>query len=253
MNDFFVLIPARLGSVRLANKMLLDLKGTPLVIRTAQRAQQSAAKKTLIATDSDEIAEKATAHGIPVVRTGKHHTGTDRLAEAAKKLGVADDAIIVNVQGDEPLIDPELINQVANQLCLDKEATMATAAAKLTNKTALLNPNTVKVVCNYQQRALYFSRAAIPWPRDYFELDQQKQKKIPPNTALQHIGIYAYRNHFLQKFTSLSVGHLERIESLEQLRALEHGYTISVYFYPNPPAPGVDTLEDFQKIKLLLE
>lgn len=250
--SFYVLIPARLQSTRLENKMLIDLHGVPLVVRTAQQAQRSAAKKVCIATDSEQIARAAQQHDIPVVRTQAHDTGTDRIAEAAHTLGLAADEIIVNVQGDEPLIDPVLINQVAGQLKNNSCASMATAAAALTDAQSLFDPNVVKVVCNAQQQALYFSRAPIPWERDRFDAAQKPTGNLTPHMALQHIGLYAYKNHFLQCFPHLPPGVLERLESLEQLRALEHGHTIAVYLYDQTPAPGVDTANDLKQVRTLL-
>lgn len=254
--DFYVLIPARLESTRLKNKMLLDLNGLPLVIRTAQQAQKSSAQRVFIATDNSEIAAVAKTHGIDCVITRQHETGTDRLAEATEQLKLPKEAIIVNVQGDEPLIDPQLINAVAEQLKIDPQAQMATAAAPLTTQNNLFNPNIVKVVCNNQQQAMYFSRAPIPWARGSYDAttpaSSSADTQNPAFDALHHIGIYAYRNDFLQLFPSLTSGTLERLESLEQLRALEHGATIRVLHWPKTPAPGVDTAEDLDLVRELL-
>jgi|SRR5690625_1022607 len=250
--SFSVLIPARLESARLKNKMLVDIHGVPLVVRTARQALRSQADRVYIATDSEAIAQAAQRHDIAVVRTQAHETGTDRIAQAAQILDLAAEEIIVNVQGDEPLIDPALINKVAAQLHNDPEASMATAAAPLTKGDSFFNPNIVKVVCNTRQQALYFSRAPIPWDRDAFDTAQYKPPKKAPAQTLQHIGIYAYKNHFLQRFPQLSPGVLERLESLEQLRALEHGYAITVYTYPATPPPGVDTDADLQQVRSLL-
>ncbi|HLS16246.1 MAG TPA: 3-deoxy-manno-octulosonate cytidylyltransferase [Paenalcaligenes sp.] len=260
--DFYVLIPARLESTRLENKMLQDLQGVPLVVRTAQQAQKSAAQAVYIATDNAQIAAVARAHGIDHVMTRSHETGTDRLAEAAHILDLPPDAIIVNVQGDEPLIDPLLINAVAQQLQQDTEAAMATAAAPLKERAQLFDPNIVKVVCDFQQQALYFSRAPIPWERDGDNSPDASSKGAasrgdtppndPPAPALHHMGIYAYRNAFLQRFPTLSPGVLERLESLEQLRALEHGETIRVHRWPKTPAPGIDTAQDLALVRQLL-
>lgn len=250
--SFYVLIPARLESARLKNKMLLDIHGIPLVVRTARQAQRSRARQVYIATDSEHIAQAAQSHGIAVVHTRAHDTGTDRIAEAAQTLGLAAEDIIINVQGDEPLIDPTLIDEVADQLRNDLEASMATAAAPLTDGDSFFNPNIVKVVCNARQQALYFSRAPIPWVRAVFDTAQHGPSKKTPSQALHHIGIYAYKNHFLQRFPQLTPGILERLESLEQLRALEHGYAISVYPYPATPPPGVDTDADLRQVRSLL-
>src|SRR5699024_7213004 len=213
--DFHVLIPARLESSRLKNKMLLDLQGVPLVIRTAQQALKSVAKQVCIATDNEHIDALAKAHNIKHVLTRNHETGTDRLAEAAQILGLPTDAIIVNVQGDEPLIDPELINAVAQQLH-GSQANMATAAAPIEQRAQLFNPNTVKVVCDFKKQALYFSRAPIPWERNDDDTHNWSQAvsdldQPAPAQALHHIGIYAYRNAFLQRFPTLAPGTLERL------------------------------------------
>jgi|SRR5690625_818181 len=255
--SFYVLIPARLESTRLKNKMLLDLEGLPLIVRTARQAQQSAAAQVWVATDSTQIADTVRQYGIQAVLTQDHPTGTDRLAEAAQLLQFKDQDIIVNVQGDEPLIDPALIDQVAAQLQNDAQASMATAAAPLADGPSLFNPNIVKVVCNTKQQALYFSRAPIPWARDAFdsyqEDTQQPAHRLTPVHARHHIGIYAYRHAFLQQFPVLPTGSLEQLESLEQLRALEHGHIISVYLCPEPPAGGVDTLDDLRRIRRYLQ
>jgi len=254
--DFHVLIPARLESARLKNKMLLDLLGVPLVIRTAQQALKSNAQKVYIATDNDQIAALAQAHNIKHVLTRTHETGTDRLAEAAQILKLPAEAVIVNVQGDEPLIDPELINAVAKQL-QGSRANMATAAAPIEQRAQLFNPNTVKVVCNFEQQALYFSRAPIPWARndndahDWAQASSDLDQPAPAQ-ALHHIGIYAYRNAFLQRFPTLAPGVLERLESLEQLRALEHGEIIRVHHWHKAPAPGIDTAQDLARVRKLL-
>jgi 3-deoxy-manno-octulosonate cytidylyltransferase (CMP-KDO synthetase) len=224
--------------------MLADLAGQPLVVRVAQRALLSNASRVLVATDSEEIAHVTRQHNIETLLTlATHPTGTDRLAECAGKLGLADDEMIVNVQGDEPLIEPALINQVADALAEDGQAAIATCAATLTDPSASANPNVVKVVRDLQGRALYFSRSSIPFIRN----------SNPPVTALHHIGIYAYRVAFLRAFPTLSQGVLEQAESLEQLRALEHGFKICVSVTDRPVAGGVDTEADLQRVRRIFE
>lgn len=232
---FQVIIPARWASTRLPGKMLADLAGKPLVVRVAQRAMQSAATSVIIATDHEPIAQAVRAHGFQAVMTAAQHpTGTDRLAETVTRLGWPDTTIVVNVQGDEPLIDPALINELAQCLLDNPDAAIATAAVRITNPDSINNPNVVKVVLNRQQQALYFSRAAIPFMRH----------DIDGLSALHHIGIYAYRVSFLHAFPELTQGLLEQAESLEQLRALEHGFKIQVLVTDRPHAAGIDTAQD---------
>jgi len=224
--------------------MLADLAGLPLVVRVAQRALLSKASRVLVATDSEAIAQATRKNNINTVMTlSSHPTGTDRLAECAHQLGLSDEEIVVNVQGDEPLIDPALINEVAHALAEDPAASIATCAAPLSDAAALANPNVVKVVRDLKGRALYFSRSNIPFIRN---TDQ-------PMTALHHIGIYAYRVAFLKAFPSLSQGLLERAESLEQLRALEHGYKICVSVTGRPAPTGVDTEDDLLRVRRVFE
>ena len=242
--EFVVIVPARWASTRLPGKMLADLAGLPLVVRVAQRALLSKALRVLVATDSEEIAQATRKHGIETLMTlASHPTGTDRLAECARALGLRDDEIVVNVQGDEPLIDPALINEVAKALGEDEQAAIATCAAPISDLDALTNPNVVKVVRDLQGRALYFSRSSIPFVRC---ADQ-------PVTALHHIGIYAYRVAFLKAFPTLSQGRLEQVESLEQLRALEHGFKICVSVTDSQVAAGVDTEADLQRVRRVFE
>ena len=249
-NSFIVVIPARQASTRLPGKMLADLGGKPMVVRVAEQALASKAARVVIATDHADIAQATRAAGIDTLMTRVDHaSGTDRLAEAAAQLGLTDQTIVVNVQGDEPLIDPQLINRVAQQLTLDTEAAIATCASPLTEATSLFNPNIVKVVCDQRERALYFSRAPIPWDRDGFQTEQRTLTRDFP--ALHHIGLYAYRVEFLKRFPVLSAGVLERLEMLEQLRALEHGYGISVLKIASHPGAGVDTPEDLLRVRRL--
>ena len=247
MNEFIALIPARLSSSRLPRKALADIAGKPMVVRVAEQAAKSRAARVVVATDHEEIAEACRAHHIEVVLTAdSHESGTTRLAEAAQILALPAETIVVNVQGDEPLIDPELINQTAQALANSK-APMATAAHPIDNFDEFLNPNVVKVILNQAGQAIYFSRAPIAYPRDTMraglrELPQEAQ-------PLRHIGIYAYRAGFLQDYAQMSVSPLENIESLEQLRVLWHGYPIAVDITTQIPAAGVDTQEDLERVR----
>lgn len=246
--EFVAIIPARSGSTRLPDKPLLDIAGAPLVVRTAQRAALSAARRVIIATDDQRIKLAAEAHGFEALLTRKDHaTGTDRLAEVAQLLELPPDGIAVNVQGDEPLIDPTVINSVAELLADRPDAAIATCASPITDADTLFNANVVKVVCTHDQRALYFSRAPIPWARD--ALAAQPATFATGLPALHHIGLYAYRSKFLQCFPALPVGPLERFESLEQLRALENGFSIVVQRVDAIPVPGVDTREDLERVR----
>ena len=250
--SFIAIVPARLASTRLPNKPLADIVGKPMVIRTAEQVKKSLAKAVYIATDSPKIAQVAQQYGFEALLThADHPTGTDRLAEAIELLGVDDNEIVVNVQGDEPLIHPELINAVAEQLHQQPNAAIATAATPYTQADDFFDPNSVKVVCGLSGQALYFSRAPIPWARDALAL-QPTQLAVGLN-ALQHIGLYAYRSCFLRQYPHLQRGPLESFESLEQLRALENGYGISVYVTQTPPAPGVDTLIDLNKVREIFQ
>lgn len=244
---FTVIIPARLASSRLPEKALADIAGKPMVVRVAERARQSEAQRIVVATDHAAIAAACSEYGIEAVLTGKQHaSGTARLAEAALLLGMADDDIAVNVQGDEPLIDPALINRTA-ELLGSGTAQMATAAHPIAEAAEFLNPNCVKVVLDQRRNALYFSRAPIAWPRDAFAATQTA---LPEGYApLRHIGLYAYRVGFLHQYVGLPPSPLESIESLEQLRVLWHGGKIAVTVYDNAPAAGVDTAEDLERVR----
>lgn len=246
--SFTVIIPARMASTRLPNKPLADIAGKPMVVRCALQALQSQARNVYIATDSQAVLAAAATHQISALLTDSAHpTGTDRLAEAAQQLGLADDEIIVNVQGDEPLIDPELINAAAQLLAQHPEADIATLAYPIANSEALFNPNVVKVVCALNGQALYFSRSPMPWARD--ALASGEPVLAPGLPALHHIGLYAYRHRFLQRFTTLAQGPLEKFEALEQLRALENGARIMVHVISHAPAAGVDTEEDLKRVR----
>ncbi len=250
--NFTVVIPARAASTRLPGKPLLDLGGLPMVVRTARQAARSGAGRVLIATDHADIARAAAEHGIEALMTRVDHpTGTDRLAEVATTLGLDDDAIVVNVQGDEPLIEPALIDAVAILLAQHPDAAIATCAAPILDAETLFNPNAVKVVCGADARALYFSRAPIPLARD--ALADGRQHLAPGLPAWLHIGLYAYRAGFLRQFPTLPPGRLERVEALEQLRALEQGFSILVHTADAIPARGVDTPEDLARVRALFD
>ncbi|HEX2531999.1 MAG TPA: 3-deoxy-manno-octulosonate cytidylyltransferase [Burkholderiaceae bacterium] len=244
--SFIVIIPARLASTRLPNKPLADLGGKPMVVRVAERAAQSGATRVAVATDHGSILAACREHGVQAYMTrADHPSGTDRIAEVAAAMGLADDAVVVNVQGDEPLIDPGLI--AATAACIDADVPMATAAHPIDDMTDVLNPNVVKVVLNKEGRALYFSRASIPWHRDGFA--RSTSVKPAGYVPLRHVGLYAYRNAFLQAYPALAVSPLEQIEALEQLRVLWHGFPIAVHVTHDTPAAGVDTPEDLVRVR----
>lgn len=248
---FTVVIPARMASSRLPNKPLADIGGLPMVVRVAQRALQSQARQVVVAADDERIVQACEMHGIRAVLTRQDHpSGSDRLAEACQLLGLAADAVVVNVQGDEPLIHPPLIDEVARILAERPEASMSTAAHAIASVQDFMNPNVVKLVMNARQLALYFSRAPIPWWRD--GLKEGSLATLPHPAPLRHIGIYGYRAGFLSLFPNLAPAPLETIESLEQLRALWHGHPIVVHVTAHPPGPGVDTPEDLERVRKML-
>ena len=244
---FTVIIPARLASTRLPNKPLADLGGKPMVVRVAERAALSGAARIIVATDHEDIAAACIAHGVEVCMTrADHPSGTDRIAEVARALALADDEVVVNLQGDEPLIDPALLAAAAARIGAD--VPMATCAHPIGDVADAFNPNVVKVVLDKQGRALYFSRATIPWHRDAFA---SSRDKLPNGyVPLRHIGLYAYSNRFLQLYPGLEASPLEDIEALEQLRVLWHGYPIAVHVTDSAPAAGVDTPEDLARVRL---
>ena len=250
---FHVLIPARMASSRLPYKPLADIHGLPMVVRVAQRAQQSAAQSCTVATDDERIVQACQQAGVAAVLTrADHPSGSDRLAEACQQLGLADDAIVVNVQGDEPLIDPTLVQAVADLLHAQPDCVMSTAAHPLTEAHEFHNPNIVKVVLDRAQRALYFSRAPIPWWRDGANAAPSPAAVMPAHPApLRHIGLYAYRVGFLKRFPLLEPAPLETCESLEQLRVLWHGERIAVHVTDHAPGPGVDTPQDLERVRTL--
>lgn len=244
---FTVIVPARLASTRLPNKPLADIEGLPMIVRVAQRAALSQARQIVVATDSALVQETCQAHGVLAVLTRADHvSGSDRLAEACEQLGLDGDELVVNVQGDEPLIAPGMIDACAALLEARPQCAMSTVAHAIADAAEFANPNVVKVVCDAQDLALYFSRAPIPWWRDGFAGAPE------PGSALRHVGLYAYRAGFLRRFPSLAVSPLEQIESLEQLRVLWHGERIAVHISAEKPGPGVDTPEDLERVRALL-
>ncbi|MGJ7917633.1 3-deoxy-manno-octulosonate cytidylyltransferase [Massilia sp. LXY-6] len=244
--SFIVIIPARLASTRLPNKPLADLGGKPMVVRVAERARESGAARIVVATDHADILAACAAHGIEACMTrADHPSGTDRIAEVARALGLPGDAVVVNLQGDEPLIDPALLAACAARI--GQGVPMATCAHPLHDALDAFNPNVVKVVLDKLGRALYFSRATIPWHRDAFA---QNRDQLPAGYApLRHIGLYAYSNTFLQQYPQLEPSPLETIEALEQLRVLWHGVPIAVHVTDSAPAAGVDTPEDLERVR----
>ena len=247
---FTVLIPARYASSRLPGKPLADLGGRPMVVRVAERARASGAARVVVATDDARIADAARRFGVDAVMTREDHpTGTDRLAEAALLLALRDDEIVVNVQGDEPLLDAALMARVAALLVERRDAAIATACHPIASVEEAFNPNVVKVVLDARNDALYFSRATIPWARDAFS---EERHALPSGLPIyRHYGLYAYRVHFLRAFPALARAPLETFEALEQLRALWHGYRIVVDIADGTPAPGVDTPDDLARVQAL--
>lgn len=249
---FRVVVPARYASTRLPGKPLADIAGKPMVVRVAEVALRSGATEVVIATDEPRVADAAAAHGLIAAMTrADHPSGTDRIAEVARQRGWHDDEIVVNVQGDEPLIDPALIAEVAGALDTDAGAAMATAAHVIRDMAEFMNPNVVKVVTACNGRALYFSRAPIPWHRD--GLATQRECLPEALHVRRHIGLYAYRVGFLQRYGELPPAPVEQWESLEQLRALWHGFPIQVIDCAHPPMPGVDTPEDLERVRSLFQ
>ncbi len=248
--NYTVLIPARLASTRLPGKPLADIAGLPMIVRVAQRAALSGASAVVVAADDASIVKACTAHGVRAVLTRRDHaTGSDRLAEACTLLDLAGDDVVVNVQGDEPLIDPALVDACAALLVQRTDCVMSTAAHAIDNAAELDNPNVVKVVLDAQSRALYFSRAPIPWWRDARAQGASAVSASP--APLRHIGLYAYRASFLRAFPALPASPLEDTEALEQLRVLWHGERIAVHVTDARPGPGIDTPEDLVRVRAL--
>ena len=249
---FTVVIPARYASSRLPGKALADIGGKPMVVHVADRARASGAGAVWIATDDARIVVAARAHGCDALLTrADHASGTDRLAEAAATLGLADDEIVVNVQGDEPLMPPELVGRLAHALAQRTAATMATACVPITDPEKMRNPNVVKVVCDHSGYALYFSRAPIPYARDALAAGGPGAVLPDGLPAHHHLGIYAYRAGFLRAYAKLAPAPIERFEALEQLRVLWHGERIAVHVSDQRPGPGVDTPEDLERVRAL--
>ncbi|WP_048438558.1 3-deoxy-manno-octulosonate cytidylyltransferase [Caenimonas sp. SL110] len=246
---FCVLIPARLASTRLPNKPLADIAGQPMVVRVAQRARASSASRVVVAADDASIVDACRAHGVEAILTrADHPSGSDRLAQACEQLGLDGRDAVVNVQGDEPMIDPSLIDSVADLLEARPEASMSTAAHAIDSVAEFVNPNVVKVVLDANGLALYFSRAPIPWWRD---ANAAGITALPDPRPLRHVGIYGYRAGFLRGFPKMVAAPVEGIEALEQLRAMWHGHRIAVHVTPDAPGVGVDTPEDLERVRAL--
>ena len=247
--SFTVLIPARLASVRLPGKPLLDIGGLPMVVRVAQRALQSGAMSVVVAADHADILQACQTHGVRAVLTRTDHaTGSDRLAQACEILGLDGDDVVVNVQGDEPLIEPGLIDACAAELLRQSDCVMSTAAHAIDTVEDFMSPGVVKVVLDARGRALLFSRAPLPWWRDGYAAGITALSRPPP---LRHVGVYGYRAGFLRRFPELPPSPLESTESLEQLRVLWHGERIAVHVSSMAPGPGVDTQADLERVRAL--
>lgn len=257
--DFVVLIPARLRSTRLPDKPLADIGGRPMVVRVAERAIGSGARRVVIATDSEAVANAVRDAGFEAIMTRPDHpSGSDRLAEAAALLRLADDELVVNVQGDEPMMPPHIIADLAQVLAASADAAMATVAHPIATLAEFTNPNVVKVVVDAQGRASYFSRAPIPYPRDAGLPAGPAAEGLPPEvqrrilsaaSPLRHVGIYAYRAAFLRRYPAMGRAPAEDAESLEQLRALWHGWPIAVMQIAEAPPGGVDTAADLERVR----
>lgn len=245
---FTVIIPARFASTRLPGKMLADIHGKPLIQHTYEKAVASGAARVTIATDSLQIKAACDSFGAEVCMTSElHTTGTDRIAEAARVIGLADDEIIVNLQGDEPAMPPEFLHGLAKALTEYGDVEMATVCVPTQSIEEVFNPNVVKAIVNDKGRALYFSRAPIPWHRDSFNSNQMELPAVA--TYYRHLGIYAFRNHFLQQYIQWLPAPIEKVELLEQLRALYYGANIQVVVIKQTPPAGVDTLEDLERVR----
>jgi|GEM_PF-3631 len=247
---YVVLIPARMGSSRLPGKPLADIAGLPMVVRVAQRAGQSRAARCVVATDDARIVAACQQHGVQALLTDAGHaSGSDRLAQACELLGLDGDDIVVNLQGDEPLVEPQLLDAVAALLPAHPQASMGTAARPINNQEELHSPHAVKVVCDARGMAQYFSRAPIPWTRDAGEPSEAAAHGF---SALRHIGLYSYRAGFLRRLPTLARAPTEQLEQLEQLRVLWHGYRIAVHIAPPAPDLAVDTPQDLERVRALL-
>jgi 3-deoxy-manno-octulosonate cytidylyltransferase (CMP-KDO synthetase) len=251
--SFKIVIPARYASSRLPGKPLMDLGGKPMVVRVAERAARSGASEVLVATDHEAVRAAAEEHGFAAVMTrADHASGTDRIAEVAAQRGWDDAVLVVNIQGDEPFVEPESIDRVAGELAADPDAVVATACHPIENAADFLNPNVVKVVCDARGHALYFSRAPIPWPRDAYAAGDRL--RLPAGLpARRHIGMYAYRCGLLRRYAALPLAPAETYEALEQLRLLWHGLPVRVVEIPHLPPAGVDTPEDLERARRQFE
>lgn len=248
--SFSVIIPARLASTRLPDKPLADIHGLPMIVRVARRAALSQARQVVVATDAPEVQAACAAHGVRALLTRADHvSGSDRLAEACEQLGLDGRELVVNVQGDEPLIAPAMIDACAALLSQREDCVMATVGHALAEVAEFANPNVVKLVADARGTALYFSRAPIPWWRDA----PASAPGFQPGAVLRHVGLYAYHAGFLRRFPGLAVSPLEQIESLEQLRVLWHGERIAVHISAEKPGPGVDTPEDLARVRALIQ
>lgn len=248
--SFSVIIPARLASTRLPDKPLADIHGLPMIVRVARRAALSQARQVVVATDAHEVQAACAAHGVRALLTRADHvSGSDRLAEACEQLGLDGRELVVNVQGDEPLIAPTMIDACAALLSQREDCVMATVGHALDDAAEFANPNVVKLVADARSTALYFSRAPIPWWRDA----PASTPGFQPGAVLRHVGLYAYHAGFLRRFPGLAVSPLEQIESLEQLRVLWHGERIAVHISAEKPGPGVDTPEDLARVRSLIQ
>lgn len=246
--SFVAIIPARFASTRLPGKPIVDIHGKPMVVHVMERALESGADRVIVATDHPDVAAAVEAAGGEVCMTrADHHSGTERLAEVIEKYQFSDDTIIVNVQGDEPLIPPAIVRQVADNLARS-QAGMATLAVPITDAEEAFNPNAVKVVTDKQGYALYFSRATIPWDRERYA----QSREVAGDTLLRHIGIYAYRAGFIRRYVTWNPCPLEQIELLEQLRVLWYGEKIHVDIAQAVPSVGVDTPEDLARVRAAL-
>lgn len=256
---FVAVVPARLASTRLPEKPLADIGGKPMVVRVGERAREAGAQRVLIATDDARVLDAAQTHGFEALLTrADHPSGTDRLAEVATRLGLADETIVVNVQGDEPLIDPALVRGVVSHLAAHPDCAIATAAHPIVDAADVFNPNVVKVVLDARGVALYFSRAPIPWQRDAYApqcsahaIDVTAMPAPNSGAVLRHIGLYAYRARFLRTYPTLAQAPIEQAEMLEQLRAMWHGERVAVRVTHEAPAPGVDTQADLERVRTL--
>lgn len=251
--NFSVIVPARLASTRLPRKPLADIGGVPMVVRVARRAALSSALAVVVAADHADIIDACSMHGVRALLTrADHASGSDRLAEACVQLGLDGDDVVVNVQGDEPLLEPALIDACARLLEERTDCVMSTAAHAIDSAAEFVDPNVVKVVVDHAGRALCFSRAPIPWWRDGYAAGMAQTTQLSSPAPLRHIGLYGYRAGFLRDFPRLPACPLEQTESLEQLRVLWHGHRIAVHLSPVRPGPGIDTPEDLARVRALV-